>query len=89
MKLGLVWSRFWAPVQNNVRISYHIVEMVMNLTILIILFLFLYFLLFDDSGESGSGKTHTSQSLLRQLYRQAGGGIESQAFKVCSTFPPK
>ncbi|XP_071796950.1 uncharacterized protein [Asterias amurensis] len=32
-------------------------------------------------GESGSGKTHTSQSLLRQLYRQAGGGTETDTFK--------
>ncbi|XP_022108413.1 unconventional myosin-IXb-like isoform X2 [Acanthaster planci] len=32
-------------------------------------------------GESGSGKTHMSQSLLRQLYTIAGGGTETKSFK--------
>ncbi|XP_038068155.1 myosin-3-like [Patiria miniata] len=32
-------------------------------------------------GESGSGKTHTSQCLLRQLYSIAGGGNETDSFK--------
>lgn len=33
------------------------------------------------SGDSGSGKTYTSQILLRHLFEVASGGIESDIFK--------
>jgi dachs protein len=33
------------------------------------------------SGSSGSGKTHCSMLLLRQLFAVAGGGPETDAFK--------
>lgn len=33
------------------------------------------------SGTSGSGKTHCSMLLLRQLFAIAGGGPETDAFK--------
>lgn len=33
------------------------------------------------SGTSGSGKTHCSMLLLRQLFAVAGGGPETDAFK--------
>lgn len=33
------------------------------------------------SGTSGSGKTHASMLLLRQLFAVAGGGPETDAFK--------
>lgn len=37
--------------------------------------------LFFDLGTSGSGKTHASMLLLRQLFEVAGGGPETDAFK--------
>ncbi|KAF6031349.1 Myo20 [Bugula neritina] len=36
------------------------------------------------SGETGSGKTRTFMELLRHLYDQAGGGQETDTFKVIS-----
>ncbi len=36
------------------------------------------------SGASGSGKTHTSMVLLRQLFEAAGGGAETDTFKHLS-----
>lgn len=33
------------------------------------------------SGASGSGKTHTSMVLLRQLFQSSGGGTETDTFK--------
>ena len=33
------------------------------------------------SGQSGSGKTHLSMLLLRQLFHAAGGGTETDSFK--------
>ncbi|XP_071966003.1 unconventional myosin-VIIb-like isoform X2 [Antedon mediterranea] len=33
------------------------------------------------SGDSGSGKTHTALATLRQLFRLAGGGTETDSFK--------
>lgn len=33
------------------------------------------------SGSCGSGKTHTSMIVLRQLFESAGGGTETDTFK--------